>query len=67
MAWKLSRSRSVSGIFVAPGNAGTAAIAQNIADVDGTDNAAVVDRCRKLGIDLVLIRPGRPPCARHRR
>lgn len=53
IAWKLRQGPNVSEIFVAPGNAGTAALATNLAvqpkDIDGLVAAAC-----ELGIDFYL-------------
>jgi phosphoribosylamine--glycine ligase len=49
-------------IFCAPGNAGTAGVARNLA-VDPSDRKAVVAACRELGIDLVVIGPEGPLAA----
>ena len=59
LAWKLRQSPKLSDLFVAPGNAGTAAIAQNLAikaaDIDGLCRAAA-----DLHIDLVVVGPEQP-------
>jgi phosphoribosylamine--glycine ligase len=59
IAWKLGQSRHRTELFVAPGNAGTAAIAVNLpilaSDVDGICEAA-----REHDIDLVVVGPEDP-------
>ncbi len=59
IAWKLRQSPRLTDLFVAPGNAGSAAVAQNLpvnaADLDGTVRAAVDHR-----IDLVVVGPEQP-------
>jgi len=59
IAWKLRQSQRLSDLFVAPGNAGTAAIARNLpvsaSDVDGICSAA-----RDHRIDLVIVGPEDP-------
>ena len=44
LAWKISQSPKVDNLYIAPGNAGTASIAQNLAisagDVQGLVRAA---------------------------
>jgi len=59
LAWKISQSPKMDKLYVAPGNAGTASIAQNLAisagDVDGLVRAAQDNR-----IDLVMVGPEDP-------
>jgi phosphoribosylamine--glycine ligase len=59
LAWKIAQSPKVSKVLVAPGNAGTAAIAENLdlwpADVEGLGKAA-----KEKGIDLVMVGPEVP-------
>ena len=59
LAWKLAQSPRVKEIFAAPGNAGTAAIAENLnlrpADIEGLGKAA-----KEKGIDLVVVGPEAP-------
>jgi phosphoribosylamine--glycine ligase len=51
LAWTMSRSHIISGLFVAPGNSGTAEIAENLDSVDITDPSEVVKLCTSLEID----------------
>jgi phosphoribosylamine--glycine ligase len=60
LAWKFSTSRRLSGLFLAPGNAGTTALGTNLPDVDPLDPAAVVKACRSRKVDLVFIGPETP-------
>jgi phosphoribosylamine--glycine ligase len=55
LAWKFSTSRRLCGLFVAPGNAGTASLGTNLPDVDPHDGEAVVAACRTHDIDLVFV------------
>jgi phosphoribosylamine--glycine ligase len=59
IAWKLRQSPGLTGLFVAPGNAGTAAIAENLpvaaSDIDGIVRAAAE---RRAG--LVVVGPEEP-------
>ena len=61
IAWKLRQSPKLSDLFVAPGNAGTATIGQNLAvkasDIDALRRAAADHR-----IDLVIVGPEDPLC-----
>lgn len=58
-AWKLSQSPLCDTLFVAPGNAGTAQIATNLA-VGYTDFAAVAAAVRQYAIDLLIVGPEEP-------
>lgn len=70
IAWKLSQSPRLSQLFVAPGNAGTAQLAENVelSVPRGTATAgeiavyleAVVRLARELRIDLVFVAPDDP-------
>ncbi len=59
LAWKLAQSPQVDTLFVAPGNGGTAEIAQNVA-ISGTDVPALVDFAKKERIDLTVVGPEAP-------
>ena len=58
-AWKLSQSPLCDTLFVAPGNAGTAQIATNLA-FSFSDFAAIAEAVRTHKIDLVLVGPEEP-------
>ena len=51
LAWKISQSPRVDRVFVAPGNAGTAADAENI-DIQANDIAGLVGFVKQNGIDI---------------
>jgi len=59
LAWKLARSPRVSRVFVAPGNAGTAAVAENVA-LDITEFDRVIRFAKKESIDLTIVGPEDP-------
>ena len=59
LAWRLKQSPNVTGIWVTPGNGGTARIATNL-EVAAEDVGGVVDIARGLGIDLVVVGPEVP-------
>jgi phosphoribosylamine--glycine ligase len=59
LAIALSKSRSLTQLFVAPGNPGTATIAQTVT-LDVADHGAVADLCRILSIGLVVVGPEAP-------
>jgi phosphoribosylamine---glycine ligase len=54
IAWKLRQSSRLTDLFVAPGNGGTAAIAQNL-PLNPTDAGAVSQAARDYNIDLVIV------------
>lgn len=56
LAWKLKQSPKVKNIFIAPGNAGTSLIGQNI-PLNIFDHQAIIDFSKENKIDLVLIGP----------
>jgi phosphoribosylamine--glycine ligase len=59
LVWKFVQSPRVEKVFAAPGNAGTAAIAENLnlrpTDIEGLGKAA-----KEKGIDLVVVGPEAP-------
>jgi phosphoribosylamine--glycine ligase len=59
LALALSKSPVLAQLFVAPGNPGTAAIAENVA-LDAADHAAMIDFCRLMRIGLVVVGPELP-------
>jgi phosphoribosylamine--glycine ligase len=59
LAWKLAQSPKLNALFVAPGNAGTAAIAQNI-PIGVNDFGAVKKAVLDNGIGLVIVGPEDP-------
>ncbi len=59
LAWKFRQSPDVEKIFAAPGNGGTASLAENIPLKD-SDIAGLVDFARKNSIDLVVPGPELP-------
>jgi phosphoribosylamine--glycine ligase len=56
LAWKIASSPRVKGVFVAPGNAGTASIAENL-NIAPTDKEALGKAAVARHIDLVVIGP----------
>jgi phosphoribosylamine--glycine ligase len=61
LAWKVAQSDRVDTVFVAPGNAGTAAEAgvENVA-IDAMDFAALADFARGNAVDLTIVGPEAP-------
>lgn len=56
MAWALAKSKEMERVWCLPGNAGTAAIAENV-DADPSDARAVIAAARMSGADFVFIGP----------
>lgn len=59
LTWKLSSSPCVDGLLVAPGNAGTAALARGV-PIRDTDVDALVDLARREEVGLVVVGPEAP-------
>jgi len=62
LAWKLKQSSDVERIFCAPGNAGTAEIAENVA-IPASELGALVQFAKENRIDLTVIGPDDPLAA----
>ncbi len=58
-AWKIAQSKKYTKLFVAPGNAGTAEIAENVA-INVTDFKAIKDFVLKENIDMLVVGPEDP-------
>ena len=61
LAWKLSQSNRVSTVFVAPGNAGTAADAENV-DIGANDIAGLISFAKQNAVELTVVGPEAPLC-----
>ena len=59
LAWKIAQSEKVSKVYIAPGNAGTASVGQNIV-INIADFQAVKDVVLKYYINLVVVGPEQP-------
>jgi len=62
IAWKLRQSEKVKTLLVAPGNAGTAAIAQNL-DISPMDIERLIKAAKEHDIDLTVVGPEAPLAA----
>ena len=64
LAWALARCPGVEGVWVAPGNGGTAALAgcEPLAIAE-TDGDALLAACRSREVDLVVVGPEAPLAA----
>ena len=54
LSWRLTQSPQIDGIWVASGNAGTAAVATNL-DVKPDDLEGILEAAQSLRIDLVVV------------
>lgn len=63
LVWKFARSNRISGLYAAPGNAGTAGLAENLPDVVPSDVESVVRAASDLRVDLVFVGPEGPLAA----
>lgn len=59
LCWKIAQSPVLERLYCAPGNGGTAAVAENTA-LDLSDHAAIIAFCRDHNVDLVIIGPEAP-------
>ena len=58
-AWKISRSKLLTNLFIAPGNAGTLEFGKNI-ELDLTDFEAIKKACISNNIEMVFVGPEDP-------
>ncbi len=63
LAWRLARDEGVGGVRIAPGNGGTAAVAEMVPDLDILDPLAVARHAARERYDLVVIGPEAPLAA----
>src|SRR5438477_9475697 len=59
LVWKLKQSSSVDRIFCAPGNAGTAAIVDNVA-ISASDLPQLLRFAKENRVDLTVVGPDDP-------
>ncbi|MFH1160016.1 MAG: phosphoribosylamine--glycine ligase [bacterium] len=59
LAWKFAQSPLLTGLFIAPGNAGTASLGKNL-PVQVTDFPAIKEACLTHSIGLVVVGPEDP-------
>jgi len=59
LAWKISKSSQLEKLYVAPGNAGTSEIAENIA-MDINNFEAVGNFCLQKQVNVVVVGPEQP-------
>ncbi|AVM53053.1 phosphoribosylamine--glycine ligase [Bacteroides zoogleoformans] len=59
LAWKIAQSPQVEKLFIAPGNAGTQAVGENV-NLKATDFAALKAFALQKGIDMIVVGPEDP-------
>jgi phosphoribosylamine--glycine ligase len=59
LAWKISQSPLLTGLFIAPGNAGTARHGSNV-DLSPMDFPAIGDFVLERGVEMVVVGPEAP-------
>lgn len=59
LAWKIAQSPKLEKLYIAPGNAGTAALGENVA-ISATDFPALEVFVQREGIDMVVVGPEDP-------
>ncbi|UCC61294.1 MAG: phosphoribosylamine--glycine ligase [Dehalococcoidia bacterium] len=62
LVWKLRQSKKVAEIYVAPGNAGTAVMAENL-DINSSDLDGLSSAAKEKRIDLIVVGPEAPLAA----
>lgn len=60
LAWKIAQSSKVEKIFIAPGNAGTANVGDNVPALKADDFDGIAAFSVKEGIDMVVVGPEDP-------
>ena len=60
ITWALAKSPRTDALYVAPGNGGTSAIAENVPDLSISDAAAIAAFAQEREIGLVVIGPEAP-------
>src|SRR5437588_4998466 len=59
LAWKAAQSPRLARLYIAPGNAGTSSVAENVPLAAG-DQPALIAFARERHIDLVIVGPEAP-------
>ncbi len=59
LAMKIKESENLEKLFIAPGNAGSSFIGENV-NLNPSDHKEIIDFCKTQGINLVVIGPEKP-------
>ena len=60
LAWKIAQSSKVEKLFIAPGNAGTSSVGENVPTLKADDFAGIADFVVAQGVDMVVVGPEDP-------
>lgn len=63
LTWKYSNSKRITGLLIAPGNAGTGELGINLPDVNPEDAEQVIKACRDNDVSHVFVGPEAPLAA----
>ena len=59
LAWKIAKSPKITGLYITPGNAGTANTAHNL-NIHPNDIEALAKAAQDIGIDITVVGPEAP-------
>lgn len=59
LAWKIAQSQKIEKLFIAPGNAGTASVGENV-NIKADDFDGIKSFVLENGIDMVVVGPEDP-------
>ena len=59
LAWKIAQSQKIEKLFIAPGNAGTASVGENV-DIKADDFEGIKQFVLANGVDMVVVGPEDP-------
>jgi phosphoribosylamine--glycine ligase len=59
LAWKIAQSEKIEKLYIAPGNAGTGTVGENVA-IKADDFAAIKEFVLAKGVDMVVVGPEDP-------
>jgi phosphoribosylamine---glycine ligase len=59
LSWKLSQSKNLNNLFIAPGNAGTSKIGQNV-DISVNDFDKIAEFCLTNEVSMIVVGPEDP-------
>ncbi len=63
LAWKFSKSKRITGLYIAPGNGGTAELGENLPDADIVEPNGLVKICAENRINMIFVGPEGPLAA----
>ena len=60
LAWKIAQSNKVEKLFIAPGNAGTSQVGENVPSLKADDFDGIAQFVMAQGVDMVVVGPEDP-------